>query len=82
MKRHSLTKKHIVLKISCEGCEYNGLKFLPTEELEYIDQIFAEFHFADTHREEWGILDIFRTLTKKFIPVSYRAPHWMCFDDK
>lgn len=56
IRRHNLTQKHITLKIDCEGCEWSAFKNLPLEDLEYIDQILIEIHFADISPERWGNL--------------------------
>jgi hypothetical protein len=66
-----LTKKHITLKLDAEGGEYPGLKYFPMEDLDYIDQIMLEIHFGIISQETWGNLDIFRSLTEKFISVNY-----------
>jgi hypothetical protein len=73
-----LTKKHISLKLDTEGGEYPALKYFPTEDLDYIDQITIELHFDWIYPETWGHLDIFRSLAEKFIPVNYHASNWAC----
>ena len=65
-----MLKKRIFLKIDSEGGEYPGLKYFPTEYLDYIDQFILELHFVDLYPEEWGMLDIFRTLMTKFVSVN------------
>ena len=41
LKRHNLTKKHIIYKTDCEGCEYESLKYFPTEDLDHVDVILG-----------------------------------------
>lgn len=41
LKTHNLTGKRIILKIDCEGCEYNGLKYVPTSVLDNVDAILG-----------------------------------------
>lgn len=67
-------------KIDCEGCEYPGLKYIPTERLEQIDQMVGEFHLYPIFHEEWGILDILRSLTEKFVVVNLHMTNFACTD--
>lgn len=46
---NSLDGKRIFMKIDCEGGEWTGLKYFPTEKLDQIDQIVAELHFDDLY---------------------------------
>ena len=39
LKANKLFKKHAFLKINVEGGAFTGLKYFPTQYLEYIDQI-------------------------------------------
>lgn len=78
LKSNNLTDKHVFLKIDCEGGEYPGLKYFPVDKLDYIDQISGELHFAHIYREEWGMLDIFRTLMKKFVNVNLHMNNYAC----
>ena len=78
IKVHGLENKHYLLKIDCEGCEYEGLKYFPIEKLDYIDQIAGEFHLDQIYKEEWGMLDIFRTLSDKFVMVNLHMTNWEC----
>ena len=39
LRTHNLTKKHIILKTDIEGGEFPTLRYLPLEDLDYIDQI-------------------------------------------
>ena len=75
---HNLNKKHIFLQIDCEGGEYTGLKYFPTEKLKYIDQIVAEIHFDQIYPEEWGVLDIFKSLMREFVSVNYHMNNYSC----
>ena len=43
-----------------------------------MDQIVGEFHFAEIHFEEWGNLDIIRSLTSKFVNVNYHMTNFAC----
>ena len=63
LRTHSLTDKRITFKIDCEGCEYSVLKAMPMKYLELIDNFIFEVHLGDLHNEEWGMLDIFKSLT-------------------
>jgi hypothetical protein len=76
--RH-LIKKHFTLKIDTEGGEYSAFKYLPTEYLDYIDQIVIEFHFGNIFPETWGHLDIYRSIADKFIPVNYHPNNFACY---
>ena len=78
IKKNKLFKKHIFLKIDCEGGEFPGLKYFPIEHLDYIDQIVGELHFEKIYNEEWGMLDIFRSLMTKFVNVNYHMNNWGC----
>ena len=78
IKINKLFKKHIVLKIDCEGGEFPGFKYFPTEYLDYIDQIVGELHFDFIYREEWGALDILRTLDSKFVNVNLHMNNYGC----
>lgn len=69
----------MTLKIDCEGGEYPGFKALPLKYLDLIDQIVIELHFDSIYPEEWGMLDIFRTLSEKFVSVNYHNNNWGCF---
>ena len=35
-------------------------------------------HLEPIYFEEWGILDIFRTLADKFVMVNYHMTNWQC----
>ena len=49
------------------------------EKLDYIDQILAEFHLGVAgSAEEWGKLEIIRSLMTKFVPVIYHMNNWGC----
>lgn len=63
LKEAHLENKYVFMKIDCEGCAYPGLKYLPTHLLDNVDQIVGEWHLGHIYKEEWGMLDIFRTLT-------------------
>jgi hypothetical protein len=78
LKVNGLENKHIFLKFDCEGCEFEGLKYFPIEKLDYIDQIAGEIHLDQIYKEEWGMLDIFRTLADKFVMVNYHMTNWEC----
>jgi len=39
LKTNHLQDKKVFLKIDCEGCEYPGLKYVPIEQLDHIDQL-------------------------------------------
>jgi hypothetical protein len=78
LKQKGLLKKRIYLKIDCEGCEYPVLKVFPLEYLDYVDQFSGEFHFAEIYREEWGMLDILRSIMSKFVPVNLHMNNWAC----
>lgn len=47
--------------------------------LEKVDMLLIEFHFQSIHPEEWGLLDIARTLAGKFVSVNYHFSNWSCF---
>jgi hypothetical protein len=82
IKSKGLFKKNIFLKIDCEGGEFPGLKVFPVELLDYVDQIAGELHFDTIYKEEWGMLDIFRTLMTKFVPVNLHHNNWGCMKDR
>lgn len=69
------------MKIDCEGCAYPGLKYLPTNLLDKVDQIVGEFHLGHIYKEEWGMLDIFRTLADKFVVVNLHMTNFACFEE-
>ena len=71
IKKHNLTGKHWILKIDIEGGQYQAFKYFPIELLKWIDQIVIEFHFAPIYPEEWGQIDIYRTISKYFVPVNF-----------
>lgn len=75
LKSHNLEDKPITLKIDCEGCEFPGLKNVPVSALDNIDQIVGEFHIF---KVDWGILDIVKTLTEKFVMVNTHMNNWGC----
>jgi hypothetical protein len=79
LRSHNLTDKHITLKIDCEGGEYAGFKTMPLKYLDLIDQIIMEVHLDNIYYEEWGMLDIFRTLADKFVNVNYHNNNHGCF---
>jgi hypothetical protein len=81
IKRHNLTHKHITFKLDCEGCEWSAFKNFPLEDLEYIDQILIEMHFADVSPERWGNLEIIRSISKYFVNVNFHVPHWLCLPE-
>ena len=69
-----LTKKHIMIKMDVEGGEYKGFRTLPLEYLEYIDQIFLEFHIDGPGMKyqpeaHWGNVDIIKALDKHFVSI-------------
>jgi hypothetical protein len=81
-----LTKKHITIKIDTEGGEYSAWKYFPMEDLDYVDQIVTELHFGGIgpnvwgiYPEAWGHLDIFRSLTEKFVIVNYHCMNGVRF---
>jgi hypothetical protein len=78
LKSTNLTDKHIFLKIDCEGGEFPGLKYFPIDKLDYVDQIAGELHFGNIYPEEWGVLDMFRTLMTKFVNVNLHMNNWAC----
>jgi hypothetical protein len=78
IKSDGLAKKNIFLKIDCEGGEYPGFRAFPLEQLDYIDQIVAELHFDNLYPEEWGLIDIFKTLLTKFVPVNLHMNNHGC----
>ena len=82
IKAHNLTDKRIILKMDCEGCEYYGLKYVPTSVLDNIDVIIAEIHLERTVRQRWGHLDIIKTLASKFVNVNYHIQYLGCFKEK
>ena len=82
IKLKGLLKKHIFLKIDCEGGEYPGFKYFPVEQLEFIDQITGELHFDVIYPEEWGMLDIFRTLREHFVPVDFHMNNYGCMPNR
>ena len=79
LKSTNLTDKHIFMKIDCEGGEFPGLKYFPVDKLDNVDQITGELHFGKIYPEEWGMLDIFRTLMTKFVNVNLHMNNWGCF---
>lgn len=46
LKRHDLLKKRVSIKMQVNGMEWNILKNLPLEYLDFIDQIVIEVHFG------------------------------------
>ena len=48
--------------------------------LDNIDQIVGELHFGDIYGEEWGMLDIFRTLMTKFVNVNLHMNNYACLN--
>ena len=62
VKRHNLTNKHWILKIDIEGGENQAFKYFPVEELKWIDQIIIEVHMGPIYPEEWGNMEILKTL--------------------
>ncbi len=79
MKKKNLTNKKINLKIDIEGGEYLALRYLPVEYLDNIVQIYMEAHFDFLGPEQWGYLDIFRTIADKFVNVNYNNNNNGCF---
>jgi hypothetical protein len=53
-------------------------RYLPIQTLEHVDQIFGTFNFFGK-AEQWGYLDIFRTLTENFVPVNFHYNNKACF---
>ena len=82
VKRHKLKGKRLALNIDCEGCEYNGLKPVPLSFLDNVDVIIGELHFIKLHSEEWGMLDIFRFLTDKFVVVNIHMSNYGCMPNR
>ena len=82
IKANKLFKRHIFLKIDCEGGEFPAFKYFPVELLDYVDQMVGELHFDNIYREEWGMLDIFRTLMTKFVSVNLHMNNWGCMRNR
>jgi len=82
LKQRKLTKKHIFLKTDTEGAEWDTLKHFPVEDLQYIDQIAFEFHLGAIYPEQWGQLDILRTLMKYFVNINYHMNNYSCTKDR
>lgn len=80
IKNKKLVEKHVFLKIDIEGGEYEAFRYLPIDYLDYFDQIILEAHFGDIYPEFWGNLDMFRSLSDKFISVNYHINNFGCFD--
>jgi hypothetical protein len=80
IKMTNLTDKHIFLKIDCEGGEFPGLKYFPIDKLDNIDQIVGELHFGNIYPEEWGMLDIFRSIMTKFVNVNLHMNNYACLN--
>ena len=47
--------------------------------LALIDQIVIELHFSYLAPEEWGVLDILKSLSDEFVSVNYHFNNWSCF---
>lgn len=78
LRETHLENKRIILKIDCEGCEFPGLKYIPVEMFDKVDMIVGEWHLRTGYMEEWGILDIVRTLTEKFVVVNLHMTNFAC----
>jgi hypothetical protein len=48
------------------------------EKLDYIDQIAGELHFGFIYAEEWGMLDILRSLMSKFVNINLHMNNHAC----
>ena len=68
-----------MLKIDIDGGQYLAFRYLPVEYLDNIDQIFMESHFDFLGREQWGYLDIYKTLAEKFVNVNFNNNNNGCF---
>lgn len=79
IKNKKLVGKRIFLKIDIEGGEYEAFRYLPTDYLDYFDQITMEAHFGSIYPEMWGHLDMFKSLAEKFISVNYHINNNACF---
>ena len=79
VKRHNLTGKHWSLKIDIEGAENQAFKYFPVKDLEYIDVIVMEIHMGFIYPEEWGMLDVYRTLTEHFAVVNIHENNIVCY---
>jgi hypothetical protein len=69
-----LRYKHISVKIDVEGAEWAGLRTLPFEYLEYIDQLIMEFHnpYSEViYPAFWGNIDTLRAIDEKFVSINY-----------
>jgi len=82
IKRHKLENKRLALKIDCEGCEYRGLQMVPVEVLDNVDVIIGELHLEKLHNEEWGMLDIVRTLTDRFVVTNIHMSNFGCMPER
>lgn len=80
MKRHDLLKKRVSIKMQLDGREWRVLKNLPIEYLDYIDQLVIEIHFGEKVKEQWGNLDILKTLSTKFVNVNYYGVLGLCWE--
>jgi len=78
IRTRNLTHKYIFLKTDTEGAEWDTLKHLPLEYLDYFDQIAFEIHVGDIYPEQWGQLDILRTLNTKFININCHMNNNAC----
>lgn len=82
IKKHAFYQKHIFMKIDCEGGEWPAFKYFPLEQLDYLDQMVGELHFDSIYWEEWGMLDIFRSIMTKFVPVNLHMNNWGCIPNR
>lgn len=48
--------------------------------LDNVDQIVGEWHFWPIYTEEWGMLDIIRSLNEKFVMVNLHMTNFACTD--
>ena len=91
--RNGLKGKPISLKMDIEGAEMVALRYFPTSYLENIDNIVFEYHPAEQeltpdwrkkrhgfqHERFAGNLQIFRTLSEHFIPISFHFTNNRCY---
>lgn len=81
IESHNLRNKPIILKIDVEGAEWPGLRSLPLEYLDYIDQILIEIHVnfgAIKYSNVWGNADILKSIGEKFVSVNLHMNNYGC----
>lgn len=81
IEAYNLVNKPIILKIDVEGAEWPGLRSLPLEYLDNIDQILMEVHLnfgAIKYSNVWGNADILRSIGEKFVSVNLHMNNYGC----